>query len=440
MKYFNIRHTLVSLIAILAFGLNAQPADLTSEERKMTIDSINDILGSTYVFPEVAEEMAALLDERLADGSYSMDDPNAFAQQLTADLQSISHDKHLRVSFAPEQVAQILEWEAREPDAEPSPEEEAERGFGNYGFQEVKLLEGNVGYLDLRGFSDTRHAGQTAVAAMNFLSNSSALIIDLRNNGGGSPSMIQLITSYLYADGENVHLNNFYWRPADETTQTWTLPYVPGKKLDGADVFVLTSQRTFSAAEEFTYNLKNLERATIVGETTGGGAHPGGTRIAGDRFLVWVPSGRAINPITETNWEGTGVTPHVEVPEQEALDKAHLLALEKLAEKEGPLQQRYAWYVPVLKAQVEPVAPAPEKWQTYAGKYGPRNITYKDGQLFYHRDANAPRPLIPLADDLFYMEEIPYFRLKIEYKDGQISGLRGLYDDGREDFSPLDKA
>jgi len=276
---------------------------------------------------------------------------------------------------------------------------------------------------------------------MNFLSNSSALIIDLRNNGGGSPSMIQLISTYLYDQDEDpVHLNNFYWRPSDEHTQTWTLPYVPGNRLGSdVDVYVLTSGQTFSAAEEFTYNLKNLERATIVGETTGGGAHPGGTQIATDRFVVWVPSGRAINPITETNWEGTGVTPHVDVPREEALAKAHLMALEKLADKDGPMKARYEWYVPTLNAKLNPAEVSADVLKSYAGSYGPRKLTFEDGQLFYNRGENEPRPLIPLSNDLFFMEDIPYFRVKIDKKDGQILGIKGLYDNGREDYSPLER-
>ena len=181
----------------------------------------------------------------------------------------------------------------------------------------------------MRGFSDVEYGGETAVAAMNFLSNADAIIIDLRNNGGGSPAMIQLISSYLF-DSNPVHLNNFYWRPTDSNSQTWTLPHVSGTRSPDTPLYILTSSGTFSAAEEFSYNLKNLERATLIGETTGGGAHPGGSLIATERFMVWVPTGRAINPITNTNWEGSGVIPHIKTSAREALDKAYTIALEQL--------------------------------------------------------------------------------------------------------------
>ncbi|MDP8979977.1 MAG: S41 family peptidase [Acidobacteriota bacterium] len=202
----------------------------------------------------------------------------------------------------------------------------------NFGFEKVERLQGNIGYLDLRGFMEAQWGSETAVAAMNFLANTDALIIDLRQNGGGDPAMVALITSYLFSPGEEVHLNDLYWRPSNETHQWWTLPYVPGRRYANKPVYVLTSNRTFSAAEEFTYNLKNLKRATIIGETTGGGAHPGGMERLSEHFMAFLPSGRAINPISKTNWEGTGVTPDVAVPAADALTTATAAALRKISE------------------------------------------------------------------------------------------------------------
>ena len=200
----------------------------------------------------------------------------------------------------------------------------------NFGFEKAERLEGNVGYLELRMFMPAELGGETAAAAMNLLANTDALIIDVRKNGGGEPSMVALVSSYLFGP-EPVHLNDLYFRPDDSTHQWWTLPHVPGLRYEGKPVYVLTSKRTFSAAEEFTYNLKCLKRATIVGETTGGGAHPGGIEKVHEHFGVFVPSGRAINPITKTNWEGTGVAPDVPVAADRALPTAHLAALRQIA-------------------------------------------------------------------------------------------------------------
>ena len=242
----------------------------------------------------------------------------------------MSRDKHLRVRYSHEPIP--VESANREPTPEQRERFRAYLGAINFGFEKIERLKGNVGYIDLRGFTPAEFSAETIVAAMNFLAHTDALIFDLRRNGGGDPATVALLCSYLL-DSNPVHLNDVSSREDESTHQWWTLPYVPGKRYAGKDVYVLTSKRTFSAAEEFTYNLKNLKRATIVGETTGGGAHPGGTRRINEHFQVFVPDGRAINPISKTNWEGTGVKPDVEVPAEQALKTAHLAALKKLLEK-----------------------------------------------------------------------------------------------------------
>lgn len=433
------------IIMTAAHALTAQnaPNPLTKAERSEVVDSVSRLLNDNYVFPEVAKEMSQLITKNLEAGKYSShDDPMSFGDKLTEDLQSISHDKHLRVRFAPEQIAEMKAHAKNESDDDEIPEAWLRQmKSNNFGFKEVKILDGNIGYLDLRSFSNTEYAGETANAAMNFLSNADALIIDLRNNGGGSPAMIQLITSYLY-DAKPVHLNNFYYRPTDEHTQTWTLPFVPGQRRPDMDVYVLTSNRTFSAAEEFSYNLRNLERATLIGETTGGGAHPGGTQIATDRFTVWVPTGRAINPITKTNWEGTGVEPHIEVPAPEALVTAQLTALEKLIEKEedDDIKMSLDWALQSLKAESKPVHLDAEILKSYVGSYGARQITFEEDKLYYQRKGNAKHEMKPLSEDLFMFESIPYFRLKIMKENNEVVGLKGLYQNGHTDQSLKDKS
>ena len=305
------------------------PPDRTIDAaaRTQVIETILKRLNDSYVFPETAKEMERAIRARAQNKEYDeITSSSALAQMLTTHLQAVSKDKHLRVRYSYEPIPQ------RGEQREPTPEErENFRRFANrinHGFEKVERLPGNIGYLDLRGFFDPELGGETVAAAMNFLANTDALIIDLRKNGGGDPAMVALITSYLYGS-EPVHLNDLYWREGNRTEQFFTRASVPGKRYQGKDVYVLTSSYTFSGGEEFTYNLKNLKRATIIGETTGGGAHPGdGFRIS-EHFQMFVPTGRAINPITKTNWEGTGVKPDIEVPKELALKTAHILALEK---------------------------------------------------------------------------------------------------------------
>lgn len=323
---------------VASFSLRAVPpgtkvSDLNFKidgaTRGKVIDGAVAALNETYVFPETAKKMEEAVKAHQKKGDYdSITDGDDFAKRLTDDLQAVSHDKHLHVMFSP---APLPDMEAQRPDPKRQDEERKDLERVNCGFNKAEILEGNVGYLKFDFFADPGICGPTAVAAMNFLGNTDAIIFDLRENGGGDPKMVAFVSSYLFA--ERTHLNDLWTRKGAITDQYWTLPYVPGKRLDGKPAFVLTSKDTFSGGEEFTYNLKTLKRATIVGETTGGGAHPvRGHRIT-EHFGIGVPFARAINPITQTNWEGTGVEPDVKVAAADALTAAQKLAAEKLAAK-----------------------------------------------------------------------------------------------------------
>ena len=312
------------------------PPDATIDAalRAQVLDLLERRLSERYVFPEVAAKVVAALKDHAAKKDYDgITSAQEFAHRVTSDMQTVANDRHLRLMYG-----------MAGPPGPPSPEEQermrrqrlAIDQSRNFGFESVQRLSGNVGYVDLRGFLDVREGGDTAVAAMTFLSNCEAVIFDLRRNGGGSPGMIDLLISYLYPRGERVHLNDFRQRNSEERDQYWTLPWVPGKTLAGKDVYVLTSKRTFSAAEEFTYDIQTQKRGTIVGEVTGGGANPGGGVPLVDRFGVFIPLGSAYNPITKTNWEGVGVTPDVAVSADDALKVAQLMALRKLMSREGP--------------------------------------------------------------------------------------------------------
>jgi CubicO group peptidase (beta-lactamase class C family) len=338
-KKSSINTGLLLLAAILlhsfaAFGQAPQTANpqsdaqLDAATRSAVIEGALKNLDQAYVFPEVAKKMEQAIRERIARKEYdAITSPQLLASTLTTHLREVSRDKHLRVVYNRE----ILPVE-REPGKEDRERARTLAKSRNFGFQKVEQLGGNIGYIDLRGFLNAEWAAETAAEAMNAVANTDALIFDMRNNGGGQPEMVQLLCSYLF--DKRTHINDIYWRPTDKTTEYWTLDTVAGKKYgEQKEVYVLTSRRTFSAAEEFTYNLKNLKRATIVGETTGGGAHPVDFRRINDHFGIGVPAGRAINPITKTNWEGTGVKPHVEVPADQALKVAQLAALKNIVAK-----------------------------------------------------------------------------------------------------------
>ena len=440
--------TLVTLVICGAIGLlalepqlAAAPAppppeipELNTATRAAIIDSVTTPLLEIYIFADQAEQMDRLLRTRLKDGDYDdISSPEVFTEQLTEDLRSICQDRHLRVGARP--PAPSAEAEVSDEDRRAAYRKRLQRS--NFAFEKVEILPGNVGYLKFNQFVSADLGGATAVAAMNFLAYVDALIIDLRNNGGGSPTMIQLLTSYLL--DEPTHLNSFYIRHTDETQQFWTQAHVAGPRLSDVPVWVLTSQRTFSGAEEFSYNLRNLERATLVGETTGGGAHPvQGHEFDFGSFVVTMslPYGRAINPISGTNWEGTGVEPHIAVPAAEALITAKLDAYKTLEkdETDEAIRQQIAWARRGLEVQLEPVTIAPEVFAQYVGVYGPRRIFVEADDLYYQREERPRLRLIPMGNDMFMLEDLDYFRVQFaRNKDGDVVRIVGLYDSGHQD-------
>jgi len=268
--------------------------------------------------------MSDALKAHEAKGDYDpLTDGDAFAAQLRKDLLAVSHDKHIGVSFNSYKMPP-----RREPTAEEMERRNKQMERENCLFRKVEILPNNIGYIKFDGFADPGFCGATVAAAMGFVAHTDALIFDIRENGGGSPAMVTLIASYLF--DKPTHLIDMYNRKEDSTQQNWTLSYLPGKRMVTQPVYVLTSKRTCSGAEEFAFDLKNQKRAVIVGETTGGGAHPVAGHVVADYFMVGVPFAKSLDPVTKTNWEGTGVEPDVKVAATDGLETAEKLALEKI--------------------------------------------------------------------------------------------------------------
>jgi len=291
-----------------------------------------ELLRANYVFPEQAGQAATAIEARLEAGEYDDLDEITLTERLTRDLQEITGDRHLRVVFGggPGPRRQRI----GEPE-EPKDHEArrlAMRRMGrldNFGIRQVERLDGNVGYLDVRRVAVPANAGPAIGAAMELVAGTYALIIDLRHNGGGAPEGVVFWCSYLL-DERPTHLNDIFHADTGETRQFWALPYVPGTRYLDRPVFVLTSGRTFSGGEDFAYTLQALGRATVVGETTGGGAHPTRGFPISAAVHIGIPFARSVNPVTGTNWQGTGVVPDVPADAERAYDVAYARALEKV--------------------------------------------------------------------------------------------------------------
>lgn len=405
------------------------------------VEDINKLLMDQYISLDTAQKLAAYLLQRLAGGGYDqMNDPEAFASALTEDLRRVSQDNHFYVAYNPAQADLVKAKESlsdQEREEAGKKEKETDRLI-NFGFTKLERLPGNIGLLELSFFCNPEHAGETAVAAMAFLANTDAVIIDLRNNHGGWPSMVQLLCSYFIKGGREgrTHLNSFERRYDNSLEQYWTMAYVPGQRMYEKDLYILTSKQTASGAEEFTYNMKNLKRATIIGETSRGAAHPIDQKIVQNNFIINLPIGRPVNPISKTNWEKTGINAEIAVPADQALEKAHLMALMRLLPKAGEEQKYHLnWAIDGLKAQFEPVKVDKSILKKYAGDYGERKIRLKNGELFYQRTGPSYK-LVPMTKTIFAVEGLPSFRIEfIADSDGPANQLVGLYDDGLKDPS-----
>lgn len=416
----------------------ARPGELpalNARTQAAVLDSITTAIDTLYVIKDTADRIIAHLRAQQAAGAYKdLTDPVDFAQRVYEDARSIYDDHHFDI-----RAMYPLDPKAEEQVEDPRETERARRSLKerNYGFERAEILTGNIGYLELTQFADTEPAGETAAAAMNFLANTYALIIDLRQNGGGHASMIRMLAGYLFKDQQ--HLINWYVRDTETTEQSHSLDYVPGKRLVDIPVYVLTSGFTASAAEEFTFDLKHLKRATIVGDTTSGGGHTVANAFYsfdGFRIGMRIPYGRAFDPKTGLGWEGKGVIPDIVVPSEQALTIAHMKALKQLAEGEQDQDARFrlTWALQGLEGQLNPITLSHEQLAEYTGVYGPRSIFLEEGGLYYQREGRPKMPLAPMGKDLFRVGDLEYFRLRFE-RDGSGRVIRavGMYDDGRED-------
>ncbi|MFZ1142364.1 MAG: S41 family peptidase [Candidatus Sulfotelmatobacter sp.] len=301
---------------------------LDAMQRQRVIHGAVANLTKYYIDPDVAQKMSdALLAHEKSGDDDAATDGEVFADLLTQQMMEVSHDKYLMTVYSTVATPE-------NPPA-PSPEEVAryrkEMEQNNCTIETVKILPHNIGYLKLNAFPDATICRTTIAAAMDSLNQADAIILDLRDNRGGYANTVALIATYLF--DHPTHLNDFYNRSDNSTEQSWTLPPVPGNRLSDKPAFVLTSPTTFSAAEGFAYDLKMVKRATLVGETTSGRGHMGMGHRIDDHFTIRVPGIRVINPISKTNWEGTGVEPDVKVKAADALQAAQKLAESKLKQK-----------------------------------------------------------------------------------------------------------
>jgi hypothetical protein len=308
----------------------------------------------------------------------------------------------------------------------------AEGAKTNFGFDGVSRLDGNVGYINLAYFADPTIAYDTVAAAMRMVENSDALIIDLRYNNGGYLEMAQFIASYFFAGDKDKLLFDYYYYDDGKRVDRgqWVLPALPGKRMVDKPLYILTGSTSFSAAEWFTYTMKKLGRATVIGARTAGGAHPVDRKPIDSDFYLQVPIGQIRDPVDLKDFEGIGVQPDVEVPSIHALAVAQKLAFEGLAQKNPAKREDLDWALPSLTARSDPLVVTSTMIKAAVGRYEGRMIGLENGRLYYMWRDRFRAALTPIAPGLFDIEGVADFRYRLVSKGGRTTGLERVNRDG----------
>jgi len=371
------------------------------------VTEIINKLDSNYVDISTTKQLTDFLAKKR--NSYS-NIPKKLASQITKDLLSISKDKHLVVTYDPKTYDQMINPKKQNETTNPWLIEE----MNNYGLPEVKYLKGRIGYLNITTFFSGDEARNTAVAALNYLSNSEAIIIDVRNNGGGSSYTLKLILSYFF--NADTILSASYWRPTNATTTTKAEIYLPGKRLIDIPLFILTSSRSFSAAEAFAQIIKDHKRGVIIGESTGGGSHSGNNIALKDGFYMYMSKGKPALPLTD--WEGVGVIPDFEIAQELALPKAHKMALDSILSvkiAKGEDTKGTSWYLNGLNHN--PIQLSKKSINQFVGKYRDITISSQGTTLYFKRDRRLKFKMTPIGENKFILIDDDYTKVEFIEKD-----------------------
>jgi C-terminal processing protease CtpA/Prc len=409
----------------------------TQVDAQKVIADVRRIIAANYVLADVRPKLDAALAQGLAAGRYNVSDPNELVTRVNDDMKAVAHDKHLSISYNPQKQAELA---ARPPgagadDAPPTPEEIHQATQFNHGILEMKVLPGNIRYINLIGFF---WAGKkTAEAydnAIRFLQDGDAAVIDLRQNGGGSPDAVQYLVSHFLP--ANRPIVTFYMG-ANKVDHLSSLASLPAGRLIGKPLYVLTSGGTASAAEEFTGHVAGFKLGEIIGENTAGAGFRNEFFPVSGGYVISVSVGRAVLASTGKDWEGVGIPPTTKVEADKALDVAQVHALRQIATKAtGEDKRVLVSQAAILDAKVNPVPP-PLPAERYAGKYdGDRSVTIEGGTLNYQRAGGHKVAMISLGANEFGFSEDPMARIRFTVTGSNVTALKVIRGDGSTADAP----
>jgi hypothetical protein len=424
---------MVSLIPASSAALaQAAPAAVEAKvDARAVVADVKRILNENYVLPEMRPKLAAALDQGLAAGRYdNVNDPSALAQAINADLDAVAHDKHLGMQYELKQAKQLAARPAGSgaDDAPPTAEELRFADRFNHGILQLKVLPGNIRYMETIGFFwGGERTKEVYDNAMRFLKGGDAIIIDMRKNGGGSPDAVRYMISHFLEPNRPIVTFHMRGEPGD----TWkSLGELPAGRLTGKPLYVLTGGRSASAAEEFVGHVSGFKVGELVGEKTAGAGYRNEFFPVAGGYVISVSVGRAVLASTGKDWEGVGIAPTVQVEQDKALEMAQVRALQKLAATAtGEDKRILEASAQVLNARLKPVAtslPIPQ----YVGVYGVRHITNNDGKLVFQREGGPRGELVAVGPDEFAFVEDPVQRVKFKVAGNSATELELIRGDG----------
>lgn len=392
---------LIVVIFLTNLSILAQnDQQLDNNLKKEIINTILSCFSNNYVYPDMSLIMKNSILQKYEKGDYTnYTTTSDLINQLSIDLRQISKDRHIGIRYIEKDENSVsINKHSLLSDKLVRKKKE------NFKFKKAEWLPGNIGYIRFDKFEDTEYASNVVASAMSFVSECDALLIDLRYNSGGEEKMVKFLASYFFS--EPTLLNSRYFTTKDSLVQSWTDTSIPGKSFIDKSVYILTSPNTASAAEAFTYTLKNYNKATIVGENTRGAAHwVQYYYFPSLKIEIKLPEARPINPVTRTNWEKTGIEPDIEIEEYNAFYKAYILALEKLQESNSDslILQELEWYKMLAKQKME--ATSALILTDYCGLFDDIKFELKENHLFWKQGENEVLVLLPLSKDHFVFDD-----------------------------------
>ena len=413
-----ILRTTLFLLVFVSSGVTLFAQDISDKDKKAVVEKIRELIKQNYLDEKLADGISRFLKQQ----KYEEKTVAAFRRKLTRDLRKFSKDKHFLVLYSSKNDFSHAITDSNKKK--------------NYGFTKVEILKGNIGYLKIASFEDPKIAGGIAESSLNFLSNADAIVIDLRANNGGRKAMVQLLLSHFFRESSK-HLYSIYGR--NEEFHGYTEVTISGKRNSEIPLYILINKSSFSASEMFAFILQKQKRATLIGKTTVGGGHTIGNFKIANGFSVNLPVGKVVDAKTKMGWEKVGVKPDVEVVDGKYLERAHMIALENKLSSQPKSSDRFdvKWQLDIHKSNLIPQKPDQSILKSYVGTYGKRIVSFEDGEIYYQGRAGIDKTKLVAIDDLtFRFKEVDFFRIRfVLNKHGKVIGVKGLHDDGFEDYS-----